>query len=203
MTTHIPSERLHALVFDNQIDAATAAHLADCPACRQQVEVLRNLRLDLEIARRSTPAPDHLDAYRAMFANVQTQPSPLQRLSQQIRALLTWDSRTQPALMGVRSGNLQSYRQLYVADDAEIELLVERVGELRNVKGDVIDGAPDAALPSSLLVELLDPNGEVVHVVEADAGELFHFDNVAPGLYNAVITRSNAAMIELVGLEIA
>jgi hypothetical protein len=202
MTAHIPSERLHALVLDNQSDAAATAHLSICAICRQQVEELKQLLFDLEIARLSQPTPAAFDRYQAMFSYVQTRPSSLQRFAQQLRARLTWDSRTQPALQGVRNATAHTYRQLYVATGAEIELMVERMGELRRVEGDLIDIGQDDA-PTSALVELLDANGEIVHMVEADVDGLFHLENVAPGTYTIVITRPNAATIEVPALEVA
>lgn len=202
MTAHIPLERLHALVFDHDTDLAVTAHLETCPTCRQQVDALRQLQLDLEIARRSQPSPAALDRYHDMFANVQTKPSPLQRITQAIQALLTWDSRMQPALMGVRSSGQHSYRQLYAAGDAEIEWMVEPVGKLRRVEGDVIDSSLQEAAPSTLLVELVGQDGEVNHIVETDAEGLFRFEHVTPGIYSAVITRPHAATIEVAGLEI-
>lgn len=201
MTAHIPSERLYALVLDHETDAAEAAHLSICAICRQQVEELKQLLFDLEIARLSQPTPAAIDRYQAMFNSVQTQPSPLQRFVQQLRARLTWDSRTQPALQGVRNAAAHAYRQLYVATDAEIELMVERMGELRRVEGDLIDIGQDDA-PAAALVELLDANGDIVHMVDTDDG-LFHLENVAPGTYTIVITRPNGATIEVPALEVA
>lgn len=201
MTAHIPSERLYALVLDHEADAAEAAHLSICASCRQQVEELKQLLFDLEIARLSQPTPAAIDRYQAMFNSVQTQPSPLQRFVQQLRARLTWDSRTHPALQGVRNAAAHAYRQLYVATDAEIELMVERMGELRRVEGDLIDIGQDDA-PAAALVELLDANGDIVHMVNTDDG-LFHLENVAPGTYTIVITRPNGATIEVPALEVA
>lgn len=202
MTAHIPSERLQALVFDNQIDAAETNHLSVCATCRQQVEDWKQLLLDLEVARRSEPSLAAIHRYQAIFSHVQSPPSPLQRLMQQIRALLTWDSRTQPALQGIRGGSAHTYRQLYVAADAEIELMVERMGELRAIEGDLIDIGQDSA-PTFALVELLDANGEATHIVETSASGLFRLENVAPGAYTIMITRQNAAPIEVPALEIA
>ena len=202
MMTHIPSETLLAMVFDNHIDAEQLAHLSVCAECRRQMEELKELHLDLEIARRSQPAAAALDRYQAMFSHVQTTPSPLLRAAQRLRALLTWDSRSQPALQGVRSGGAHTYRQLYVAEDAEIELMVERAGEVRRVEGDLIRNDPSHA-NSPTLIELLDAAGETVHAVETDDEGLFRFDNVAPGIYTALFTHPQAATIEVPALEVA
>lgn len=201
MTAHIPSERLYALVLDQEAEAAEAAHLSICAICRQQVEELKQLLFDLEIARLSQPTPIALDRYQAMFSSVQTQSSSLQRFVQKLRARLTWDSRTQPVLQGVRNAAAHTYRQLYVATDAEIELMVEHMGEMRRVEGDLIDIGQDDA-PAAALVELLDANGDIAHMVETNNG-LFHLENVAPGTYTIVITRPNGATIEVPALEVA
>jgi len=201
MNTHLSSDELYKLVFD-QIEPADAGHLADCALCRQQVEELKRLATDLTIARLSQPSSMAIEQYRTLFAFVQKQPSPIQRAVQQIRAVLTWDSRQQPALQGVRSGGANAYRQLYTAGEVEIELMIEQVGRLHRIEGDLIDGRPEGnAAPA--LVELVDQYGVVRYGVESSASGLFRLEHVAAGVYRATITRVDAPMIEVDALEVA
>lgn len=204
MTMHISPDELYALVFDNTaMTAAAADHLARCTPCRRQVDDLQELVTDLTIARLSQPANAALDCYRAMFVHIQQQPSPLRRFVDQIRAVLTWDSRQQPALQGLRSGAAATtYRQLYAAEDIEIELMIERVGRLRRLEGDLIaDETGDENEPA--LVELLDKDGTAVQSVQTDDDGLFRLEGVVPGVYHVVMTRSRSAPIEIEALEIA
>lgn len=202
MTVHVSPDELLSLVFDaTELSAAAARHLATCAHCRRQEAELRLLATDLTIARLSEPGPAALARYQALFDQVQQQPAPLQRLVNRLRAVLTWDSRQQPLLQGVRSGGTTAYRQLYAADDVELELMVEPNGTLRRVEGDLIADA-DGGHAAPALVELLDRQGAPVYSVETDADGIFRFEGVQPGRYQAVITRAYAAPVEVETLEI-
>ena len=200
MSIHLSANELYSLVFD-QIEPSDAGHLAHCALCRQQVEELQQLATDLTIARLSQPEPAAIAHYRSLFSHVQKAPSPLQRAIQQIRAVLTWDSRLQPALQGVRSAGANAYRQIYPAEDVDIELMVERVGRLCRIEGDLIDGRSEGKTAPAL-VELLDPQGVARYSVESSASGLFRLEHVAAGIYSAVITRVDAPVIEVDALEI-
>ncbi|GIV70801.1 MAG: hypothetical protein ACFLMY_10595 [Candidatus Brachytrichaceae bacterium NZ_4S206] len=198
MSEHIALDDLYALAFDGATSPEAVQHLAACAHCRQELATLRGLASELEIARRSAPDSATLDAYRALFKHVQAQPSPLQRVLERIRAALTWDSRLQPTLQGVRGFEQNSYRQVYWAGDIEIELMVERTGRLRRVEGEVLSEPMES---SPTLLELLDLGGAVLHAVEFE--DRFHLEQVAPGPYRAVITRPDGAIVEIDPLEIA
>jgi hypothetical protein len=201
MTAHVSPDELFALVFDAaELSAAAISHLAICAHCRQQEAELRLLATDLTIARLSEPGPTAWAQYRALFDQVQHS-TPLQRFVNQLRALLTWDSRQQPLLQGVRSSGATAYRQLYAVEDVELELMVEQTGQLRRVDGDLI-AAVDVEGGAPSLVELLDARGVSVYSVETDADGIFRLEGVRPGRYQAVITRAHAATIEIEVLEI-
>uniref|UniRef100_A0A7C1JN64 Zinc-finger domain-containing protein n=1 Tax=Caldilinea aerophila TaxID=133453 RepID=A0A7C1JN64_9CHLR len=197
---HIAVDDLYAMAFDGVASSAVAEHLAACSHCRQELEALRNLAHELEIARRSEPDRTTLEAYRAMFKHVQVQPSLLQRVLDRIRAALTWDSRQQPMLQGVRGFEINNYRQVYRAKDIEIELMVERTGRLQRVEGELLSETQEVdAAP--LLLELLDAAGNLLHTVECKGH--FRLDKVAPGTYRAVITQADGPIVEIDPLEIA
>ena len=176
MTVHVSPDELLSLVFDaTELPPAAAHHLATCAHCRRQEAELRLLATDLTIARLSEPGPSALARYQALFDQVQQQPAPLQRFVHRLRAVLSWDSRQQPLLQGVRSGGGAAYRQLYDADGGH---------------------------PAPALVELLDRQGAPVYSVDTDVDGIFRLDGVHPGRYQVVITRAYAAPIEVETLEI-
>jgi len=199
MTLHLSPDELLSLVFDATAPAIATEHLATCTQCRQQFAELRELADDLAIARLSTPKPTALARYHALFDQVQRQPNLLTRVVQQVRAVLTWDSRQHPLLQGVRSASANAYRQLYAADGVELELMVEQVGRLRRIEGDLIVDDGDAPA----LLELVESDGTSAYAVETEADGIFRLGDVLPGRYRAVITRPHAATIEVEALEIA
>lgn len=202
MTAHLTLDELYSLVLDDAAPSAAAAHLATCAACRAEADGLRQLANDLAIAQASTPSADALSRYQSLFTHVQQQPSLLRRMAAQMRAVLAWDSRQQVALQGVRSGAATAYRQLYTADDVEVELMVERSGRGQRVEGDLIadetGGRNEAAL-----VELIAAGDRPLYATETDPNGLFRFDGIAPGTYRMVVTRTESAAIEIEALEIA
>lgn len=200
MNDHISTDDLYALAFDGAVSPLVTEHLTACIHCRQELESLRNLARELEIARRSEPDQTALETYRAMFKHVQLQPSPLQRVLGRIRAALTWDSRQQPMLQGVRGFEMTSYRQVYLAKNVEVELMVERTGRLRRIEGELLGGT-QAVDVAPVLIELLDAAGNILHTVECNGR--FHLDKVTPGTYRAVITQADGPIVEIDPLEIA
>ncbi len=202
MTAHLTLDELYSLVLDDASPSAATAHLATCVACRAEADGLRQLASDLTIAQASSPSADALSRYRSLFSHVQQQPSLLRRMAAQMRAVLAWDSRQQVALQGVRSGAATAYRQLYTADDVEVELMVERSGRGRRVEGDLIademGGRNEVAL-----VELIAAGDRALYTTETDTHGLFRFDSVTPGTYRMVVTRAESAAIEIEALEIA
>ena len=203
MTAHLTLDELINLVFDNaNPSTVTASHLASCATCRAEADTLRQLAADLAIAQASSPSADALNRYRSLFTHVQQQPSMLRRMVAQMRAVLTWDSRQQAALQGVRSGAASAYRQLFTADDVEVELMVERNGRGRRIEGDLFaDETGGRNEPA--LVELIAPGERAQYATETDAYGLFRFDGIAPGTYRMVVTRAESAAIEIEALEIA
>ena len=203
MTAHLTLDELASLVFDNAVPSTgTTSHLATCAPCRAEVATLRQLANELAVAQASTPSAGALSRYQSLFTHVQQQPSMLGRIAAQMRAVLTWDSRQQVALQGVRSGAATAYRQLYTADEVEVELMVERSGRGRRIEGDLIadetGGRNEAAL-----VELIERGDQVQYSTETDAYGLFRFDGIAPGTYRMLLTRAESAPIEIEALEIA
>ena len=200
--THLTADQLYAIVFDQAApDTAIADHLALCPACRTELDQLRQMAGDLAVARLSEPSPAALQRYAALFAQVQQRGSRLGEFWQTLRATLAWDSRQQPATQGVRSGAAAGYRLLYTTPRAEVELMVEPGQHSGVLEGDIIElSAGEGATPA--LVQLLDDTKVATHETEAGADGRFRLENVQPGIYRLLITPVTGAAVEIDPLEI-
>lgn len=197
---HIAENDLYAMVFDGTaLPSDLGQHLTACPACREQVAALELLATELRIARRSMPSPAALARYADLFTAVARQPSPLQQIWQRVRATLTWDSRQQLALQGVRSDAPANYRLLYSAPPADVELLVAPGPHTRQIEGEVVAEA-QAAAPA--LVQLIAVAGGAQHEAETDDYGRFSLDDVAPGVYAMTVTLAGGQSFDVDDLEL-
>jgi hypothetical protein len=138
--------------------------------------------------------------YASLYDEVQKKPSALSAFMQTLRAALSWDSRQQLALQGVRSGAVAAYRQLYTSSSAEIELMIEPAQQRYAIHGEIM-GTDDANLGSAL-IQLLDRGDTLVHEVEANDAGQFRMASVGAGAYRLLITPVDGPVIEVESLEI-
>jgi hypothetical protein len=180
--THLSREILYNITFDAaEQDAAVREHLAGCDECRRELANLTTLAGDFSLAQRSAPTAAALERYTSLYNEVQKKPSALSAFVQTLRAALSWDSRQQLALQGVRSGAVAAYRQLYTSSSAEIELLIEPAQQRYAIHGEIM-GTDDANLGNAL-VQLLDRGGMAVHEAEADDAGQFRMASIGGGAY--------------------
>lgn len=199
--THLTPDQLFAVAFDpTAVDSVMAGHLAECAACQAEMDKLAALGRELAIARRSQPSAAAMQRYAALFSQVQQQESRLGVWWQTLRAVLTWDSRQQAALQGVRSGAAVAYRLLFTTEQAEIELMVEPDRHLFCVRAEII--ALNDATPTPALVQWLDGDGNVRYECDADCQGRFECNGIERGLYRLVIVPLEGTLIEIEGLEI-
>lgn len=202
---HLSDAQLYSIVFDPvRPTSEEAAHLAECMQCQAQLASLGRLANEMVVARRSQPSAAALANYSQLFAHVRQQPSLLARTVQTLRATLTWDSRQQQALQGVRSGSVDRYRQLYTTARAEIEFFVTtRTAQRRDIEGELIaEQAAEPLTPALLQLQgLSEP--PVSYETESDAQGRFRLANVAPGRYQLLITPRRGELFEIDELEIA
>ncbi|GIV79857.1 MAG: hypothetical protein KatS3mg050_4251 [Litorilinea sp.] len=200
--THLDLERLLVHIFDHDPwTPQEAEHLAACPSCRAQVDALRRLHEELEVARRSQPSPTALRRYQQLFQQVQTGGQSAPSWWQWLRARLAWDSRQQPALAGVRGAAGGSYRLLYTTPRVEVELLVTPTGARRQIDGDILaEPGPDPITPA--LIELVDASDLPALAVESDQEGRFRLVEVPTGRYRLTITPPAGAPIQIDELDI-
>lgn len=199
--THLTPDELYAIAIDHTtVDSAAAEHLALCPACRTEMGTLALLVREFAVAKRSQPTQAALQRYAALFTHVQQQESRLSAWWQSLRAVLTWDSRQQAALQGVRSGAAIAYRLLFATDEAEIEMMVEPDRYHFRVQAEII--GLNGATPTPALVQWLDDAGNICYECEADANGRFQCTGIARGVYRLAITPLDGTVIEIEGMEI-
>ncbi|MFN8493239.1 MAG: carboxypeptidase-like regulatory domain-containing protein [Caldilineaceae bacterium] len=202
---HLSDAQLYSIVFDPvRPTSEETAHLAECTQCQAQLTALGRLANELVVARRSQPSAAALTNYSQLFASVRQQPSLLARAVQTLRATLTWDSRQQQALQGVRSGSADRYRQLYATERAEIEFFVTtRTAQRRDIEGELI-AAQEAEALTPALVQLQGLSGQPANYeTESDPQGRFRLTNVAPGRYQLLVTPYQGELLEIDELEIA
>lgn len=201
---HIAEDVFNAYVFDSHtLSAAELVHLAHCAECQAQLAVVRHMRDELKLAQRSKPSVQALARYGQLFSHVQQQPGLWTRMAQRLRAQLSWDSRQQPALQGMRAASATHYRQLYTTGQVEIELMVaSRQLHQFDVEGDLLTPPGQGSIAPALVQLQRGSEQQPIYEVESDANGRFHLGNIAPGHYQLLITPSQGALIEIADLEI-
>lgn len=201
---HIPVEYLYSHLLEQALlPPADASHLATCSECQAHLAQLQHLLRELHIARLSAPGIHVLARYRQLFAQVPQQPGVLTRLANRLRAQLTWDSRQQPALQGLRNAGTPHYRQLYATEGAEIELMIaNRFSHQRTLEGDIITLAGAEPLVPAL-VQLTQATEQArTYEAQSDEQGRFQVEHVEPGHYQLLITPTHGTLLEINDLEI-
>jgi hypothetical protein len=200
--THLSDDQLYAAVLDQTLlDPDAAAHLATCAECRRQIVALHQLQADLAFAQRSQPSPAALGRYAALFDRVTQQPSDWSGWLQRLVGHLTWDSRQQPALQGVRTAARSDYRLLYAAGVLELELLISGQEPRFTVEGELL--APQAALlPALVQLQGMTTPDALYEQTTADTGR-FRLDGVTGGRYRLWIALADGTVVEFADLDLA
>ena len=202
---HLTEEQLYEAVFAHSVLAHEAqSHLVTCQECQHHLASLQRLAQELNIAVRSQPTPLQLERYQQLGDQIQRQPSSWERLVSHAQQMtLTLDNRQRTGVAGYRSGGQQSYRLLYSANSADVELLVETQGQLRRIEGEVLALQP--ALRTPVLLELSALQREsapAALVAESTVQGRFQFDNVPLGYYNLTITPIEGPYLQIEGIDI-
>ncbi len=201
---HLSDAQLSAHVLDHMpLSDLAATHLQSCDHCQREFRGLVVLNQHLEVARRCHVSPGQLQRYAQLFEHVQQKPSPLARLAAHVMSLAQ-DSRQRMGLQGLRSGGNQSYRLLYSASAADVELLVKPQGAVCSIEGEVLPLDEDQ-WRAPVLVELsaATPGAEALDLsAESNAQGYFHLSSVTLGYYDLVITPSEGPFLQIKGIDI-
>jgi len=196
--TRIPFETLADLV-DGRLSESEAAEVK-----RRLANADSRTRADLAwlqalaLFRRAMPleAPpervrEALRAYFRRWAEGRRQPGLFQRLVAQ----LTFDSRLQPALVGVRGGPVEPGQLLYTTDrlDIELHVLSAAPGQVR-ILGQALSRDPELNV-ADCAVQLLEGEREIGLTSTNELGE-FTFEAIPCGDYTLVLV-SEEGEIEL------
>ncbi len=198
---HLTSDQIYTVALDQKrLDPAAEQHLAECAECRRQVDDLLGLVNEFEVARRSQPSPSAIDYYTGLFRELQQRESGLSALWRTLRAQLSWDSRHNAALQGVRSGVVSAYRLLYTTRLADVEIMIEPDHRAFRVQGEVVSLSKDPVVPA--LVQWLDQDGVLRYETETDDDGRFQLRGVTAGSYRVVVVPLHGEIIEVQALEI-
>ena len=218
-------ERLFAHITDGlPLSAEDQAMLAKNQEAQATLAEIQSLLKELAVARLSRPSAAAITKYAHFFSEINraaqrkenhslidsvcdtlsSATAAASELFEQIKANLVWDGRQQFALQGSRGAMSQSYRLLYSADGADIEMLIEAEGNLRHITGEVLslDDAPTHPT-APMLLHLLQPQSGIAFAeTTSDAEGGFRLSPVKPGQYKLLITPSQGALLEVAPLEI-
>lgn len=203
---HLTEEQLYEAIFAQRTLADEAQrHLTACQECRHEWASLGRLAQELSIAVRSQPTVQQLERYRQLGEQIQRQPSSWEQLVSRFQQMtLILDNRQRVGMQGLRSGSLQSYRLLYSANAADVELLVEAQGPVRRIEGEILPLQP-TVLRTPVLLELMalpNDNLQADLVVESTLQGRFQFENVPLGYYNLTITPIEGPNLQIEEIEI-
>jgi len=206
--SHLTDERMTTLAFDlAEPTDHEVAHLQTCAACHRTYDELLALAGELTVAARSQPDAEAMQRYYQLADQVQVQAGGLKTLLREVMAALTWDSRQQVAMQGVRSVAATEYRLLYSADVAEVELMVEIDGARRHIEGELIPLVGGELAPALLQLQRLDdpsptlPGVGIETETETGEGGRFRFQDLQPGRYRLNVATS--IMPTVTDIEIA
>jgi len=200
---HVPSTLVCQYALGEvQLTDIDAMHLASCSQCRQQLASVRLTIDELAVYQRSQPSPNTLARYQQAFQHVQQQPSGLMGMVTWMQATLSWDSRQQPALRGVRAAAQIGYRLLYVTHRAEVDLMVAPHASQFEINGEVVPlDTYDQVTP--VLIQLLhQSNPDVLYEIESKTNGRFRLERVVPGTYTMTVSLTDGALVTIKALQL-
>lgn len=209
--SHLTDERIMAVLSTpDELTASESAHLDQCAPCRQSYDELAVLADDLAVAARSQPRAEVSLRYYQLFEQVHSQPTGLKARLRELVAALSWDSRQQLAMQGVRSVVASEYRLVYATAEAEVELMVEIDGTRRHLEGEILPLTAAALTPALLQLQSLDRASAAVLETEIGAGidervddaGRFQFQDLEPGRYRLEVTTAFDQTIVIDELEL-
>jgi hypothetical protein len=148
--------------------------------------------------RQSQPSAAALQRYNALFVPDRGEAgSAWHGLVAWVQATLLWDSRQQPALAGLRSVGTRSYRIIYSAPTADVELWVVPQATTCSIEGDCVLNTHPASQDGPLVQLHSINDNAVVLETTATKGGRFQFAQVPAGVYDLWITPDTGQSVVL------
>ncbi len=194
--SHLTDERIMTVIFEPaELTAAERGHLDQCATCRHAYDEIAMLADDMAVTARSQPDPAATQRYYQLFAHVQFQPRGIKARLQELVAVLSWDSRQQRAMSGVRSAAANEYRLVYTTARVEVELMVESAGARRHLEGELVPLDETTLTPALLQLSTLDRESGLIMETEISTGidgaGRFQFPDLQPGHYRLSVTTAS------------
>ena len=141
-SSHIPEERIQDYV-ENRLDVTAAekirAHLATgCRRCATELTIQTRMLAALQADQMPATPDTVLERAFALFEARERKPSLLERIA----AALIFDSRLQPALVGVRTMGDASFKLLFEAGETTIGLLCAQNSDRWQIAGQILTETP-------------------------------------------------------------
>ncbi|MEZ4674739.1 MAG: hypothetical protein R2932_10915 [Caldilineaceae bacterium] len=202
---HLTESQLFAVAFDGEtLTAGQSRHLASCADCRTAMAVWQTLDRELAVARLSNVSDNALARYQTIFETAKVNATGVNatgvvqwfgQFTDAIKASVMWNGHARLTMQVVRNGSAVGYRMLYGTELAEIELMIEPVGEQFKIEGEVLPlQTADSLLP--VWLELHKRNGPLRFSGESDSHGRFHIPAMDSGAYTLyMIPAEGAAML--------
>lgn len=193
---HSPFDRLVDLLKDDlsaEQQAESAAHIATCAHCTDQVSWLEHI-LELYRTDHSISAPPAaLTRVRSFFGSGAMSHSAGQ--VRRITAVLTFDSQHAPLAIGMRSDMALKRQLMFRAEELDLDLHVVSTGARWIISGQVLGSDADGQ------AELQRETGTLLATAPLNGLRQFTLPPVVAGTYTLLVQLSDT-VIEIPGLEI-
>lgn len=205
--SHLTDERITTVIFEPaELTASERGHLERCATCRHVYDEMALLADDMAVTALSQTDAEVTQRYYQLFEHVQSQPRGIKARMQALVAALSWDSRQQLGMQGVRNAAASEYRLVYATDVTEVELMVEIAGARRHLEGELVPLTEDTRTPALLQLTALDRVSAAVWETEIgtgiDGAERFQFQDLQPGRYRLHVTTTSDQTIVIDELDL-
>jgi hypothetical protein len=172
------------------------AELATDPEAARLAAAYRAVAAAVQ-ADAARPVPEQLIARAKAIFQPRQKPSRVAAAIDRIRAHiaeLTYDSRVQPALAGVR-GEAQSHQLSYQAGEVDIDLQLDPIGEGDDQRWRILGQISGEEIPAIQSCQLTSTGSDLVlNQTDADEHAMFSFD-LEPGTYDLFINVADEQIV--------
>jgi hypothetical protein len=193
---HPPFDRLVDLVrgdLSAEQQAEFVAHIATCSYCAAEVAWIEHIRELYRTDDSTSAPPTALAPVRSFFSSgvVLHGAGQLRRIT----AVLTFDSKHAPLVIGMRSGMAVKRQLVFRAEELDLDLHVVPTGAKWIISGQVLGSDADGQ------AELHEETGALLATAPLNNLRQFTLPPVAAGTYTLIVQLDDT-VIEIPGLEI-